>query len=216
MRVPKPVLPTQLEDAIPLEEVLSLKDRDGVLLDGYRFENGNIAGWDLEKSEYKGCTFSGCRFTGAHMSKGWIRDVIFERCDLSGVRLVESSLQRVWFLGCKLSGANLAGAVLQDVRFHECTADGIVLAESGLKNVQFENCKLQQASFSSVRKKLSLSLDRCDLRAADFFHTPLKSIDLTSCEIDGIRLEGPELRGAIVTAIQACELAKLLGVVIRS
>ena len=35
-------------------------------------------------------------------------------------------------------------------------------------------------------------------------------------DIDGIRLEGSELRGAVVTALQACELAKLLGVVIKS
>lgn len=216
MQVAQPVLPARMETGISLEEALSLALSDEGPVVGHRFEGGSAAGWELEKSEYRGCVFSACRLTGARLEKAWLRDVVFERCELSGVRLAESTLQRVRFVDCKLSGANLSGAVLQDVHFQNCAADGIILAESGLKNVCFEDCKLQEASFSTLRKKAHFSLERCDLRAADFLHTPLKGMDLTSNDIDGIRLEGQEVRGAVVTALQACELAKLLGVVIRS
>ena len=45
---------------------------------------------------------------------------------------------------------------------------------------------------------------------------PLNGIDLRTCEIDGIKLTGGELKGAIVTPPQACDLARLLGVDIRN
>lgn len=216
MRIAQPVLSSQLEKGIALEEALSMASSDESSVTEYHFEGGSAAGWDLNKSEYRSCVFSACRLTGAHLEKAWLRDVVFERCELSGVRLVESTLHRVRFVDCKLSGVNLAGAALQDVCFQNCTADGMILSESGLKNVCFRDCKLQEASFSALHKKAVFSFERCDLRAVDFFHTPLKDVDLTSSDIDGIRLEGSELRGAVVTALQACELAKLLGVVIKS
>ena len=46
-------------------------------------------------------------------------------------------------------------------------------------------------------------------------HTPLAGHSFATCNIEGISLEGPELRGARVTALQACELAKLLGVIVE-
>ena len=45
--------------------------------------------------------------------------------------------------------------------------------------------------------------------------TPLAGIVLTYVVIGGIAISGNELRGAVVTAYQASELAKLLGVIIR-
>ena len=50
---------------------------------------------------------------------------------------------------------------------------------------------------------------------ADFTGTSLKGIDLTEDEIEGLLVSGPELRGAIVTPLQACDLARLLGLIIR-
>jgi hypothetical protein len=38
---------------------------------------------------------------------------------------------------------------------------------------------------------------------------------LTTCQIDGLIVDPPGLRGAVVTAVQACGLAKLLGLIIR-
>ena len=51
--------------------------------------------------------------------------------------------------------------------------------------------------------------------AAELFKTPLEGMDLTTCQIDGLIVDPPSLRGAVVTAVQACGLAKLLGLIIR-
>ena len=44
---------------------------------------------------------------------------------------------------------------------------------------------------------------------------PLKGIDLRSMDICGVRVVGGELAGAIVSPVQAMDLARLLGVEIR-
>lgn len=53
------------------------------------------------------------------------------------------------------------------------------------------------------------------LAEAELGGMPLKGIDLRSADIRGIRLAGGELKGAIVSPVQAMELARLLGVEIR-
>ena len=82
MRIAEPVLPLQMESAISLEEALSMAQSDESALEAYRFCTGSAAGWVLEKGEYKACSFLSCRLTGAHLSKSWLRDVVFERCEL--------------------------------------------------------------------------------------------------------------------------------------
>ena len=43
----------------------------------------------------------------------------------------------------------------------------------------------------------------------------MKGIDMTTCTLDGLLVNLPDLRGMIVTPLQAAELAKLLGLVVR-
>ncbi|MEG1699465.1 MAG: pentapeptide repeat-containing protein, partial [Oscillospiraceae bacterium] len=85
---------------------------------------------------------------------------------------------------------------------------------TGLKNTRFEKCKLKNAVFSGIRTK-PFEFDGCDLSAAEWANSLLKDVDFTSDNIDGGSFIGHELHGAIVNAMQACELAKLLGVRIQ-
>ena len=55
----------------------------------------------------------------------------------------------------------------------------------------------------------------CDLTRATLFGTPMKGLDLTTCTLDGVLVNLPDLRGMIVTPLQAAELAKLLGLVVK-
>ena len=62
---------------------------------------------------------------------------------------------------------------------------------------------------------LALAFAGGSLAEAELGGMPLKGIDLRSTDIRGIRLTGGELKGAIVSPVQAMELARLLGVEIR-
>ena len=57
--------------------------------------------------------------------------------------------------------------------------------------------------------------EEAELIGVNFSHTSLSGVDLTQCRLEGIRIAGGELKGAVVTPYQAAELALLLGVVIR-
>ena len=43
----------------------------------------------------------------------------------------------------------------------------------------------------------------------------MKGIDMTTCTLDGILVNLPDLRGMIVSPMQAMDLAKLLGLVVK-
>ena len=79
---------------------------------------------------------------------------------------------------------------------------------------RFESCCLDGAAFYEAKPKV-LAFAGGSLAEAELGGMPLKGIDLRSTDIQGIRLTGGELKGAIVSPVQAMELARLLGVEIR-
>lgn len=216
LHVAEPVLPQQPEDAVPLEQALSLAQAFEQPVREYRFTGGSAMGMRLEKTEYKACVFKDCRFAGAVLANAWFQNAVFENCDFSGAELIEATLQKVRLVGCKLTGANLTAAVLTDVSLEDCIAPDAVFSETTLKNVLFLRGDYSGAAFWDVRKRSVFRFAECRLERAEFLHTSLNGQDLTGCDIAGAAFSGEgELRGAKVTALQACELAKLLGVIIE-
>jgi uncharacterized protein YjbI with pentapeptide repeats len=58
------------------------------------------------------------------------------------------------------------------------------------------------------------SFDECDLTRADLFRTPLRGVDLSSCNIAGISVSDTreELRGLVIGVEQAQDVVGMLGV----
>ena len=74
-----------------------------------------------------------------------------------------------------------------------------------------------EAALRDLRECKRVEFSACDLRRAELAGTRLAGMDLTTCEIGG-NTWGPglaEVRGAIVTPLQAMELARALGVRIQ-
>ena len=59
------------------------------------------------------------------------------------------------------------------------------------------------------------TLDSCILRNIIFQECTFKNIDFTTCEINGLNAEIPDLEGAVVTTMQALDLAQILRLVIK-
>ena len=75
-------------------------------------------------------------------------------------------------------------------------------------------CAMTEAAVESANLK-NVEFTDCDLTRATVFRTPLKGLDMTTCTLDGVMVNLPDLRGMIVTPLQAAELAKLLGLVVK-
>ena len=58
-------------------------------------------------------------------------------------------------------------------------------------------------------------LRACNLSRAEIRETSLKGLDVTSCDIEGVAVDLPSLRGLKVNREQAMGLAALLGLVIE-
>ena len=131
-----------------------------------------------------------------------------------GRPLSGGTFRRVTFEDCKMVGALLPESSLTDVRFAGCAARYINCYEAAVHRVQFIGCDLTGAVLQSVSVR-ELAFSESRLTSAELFGTPLAGVDFTTSEIDGIVVAPQNLRGAVVTAPQACELARLLGVIIR-
>ena len=119
-------------------------------------------------------------------------------------------------IGCKLLGSDLSAARLRSVRFTECPMRMVNLSACKINQVVFSDCQLTEAGLQSLAEIKNLTLNNCDLTRAELLNTKLFGLDLTTCQLDGILLQGaPELRGAIVTASQALALSSLLGLRIK-
>lgn len=130
----------------------------------------------------------------------------------------------------------MARSWLNRVDFRSCSAPGMSFGKGRLTGVlmadsQFDYCDFSEVSVSHLRvgatslselnlylTKLShVELDDCDLTRATVYRSSLSGIDLSTCDISGIRVSGDfrDLRGAVVSAPQAVQLAGLLGVTVK-
>ncbi len=195
---------------------LARRCRDAELpVEELRF-TGQAPGLELAKTEWRCCAFINCRFPGSALEKAYFADALFLNCDLSNLNLRHSFLRRTAFRDCKLTGADLTESTLEDVSVTGCVARMINLAAGKLKRVRFDHSDLSRGCLSDCKLQAGIELDTCDLTQLECLQTPLKGVDLTTCTLDGLILAGPELRGAVVTALQASDLARYLGLVIRN
>ena len=186
-------------------------------LEGWLFSGMEAAWASADGVELRQCLLRGCELRGASLKRGSFVDVVFERCDLSNARLSEAFFQRVRFVDCKLLGADLDSARLRSAAFTGCVLRMANFSLSKAQDVRFAQCDLTEAALRDLRECKRVEFSACDLRRAELAGTRLAGMDLTTCEIGG-NTWGPglaEVRGAIVTPLQAMELARALGVRIQ-
>ena len=209
MNIFPPELPENLLDTADLLDKLSREERvEECVFAGESYAGENLKGLDVLRSRFVRCDFSGCR-----LEQAGFRDVVFEACDFSNCDFTKAAFQRVVFQGCKLMGADFVEASLRHVRFCDVSGGYVNFADSKVLDTAFEKCRLPNTAF--LRCRLTASFEMCVLQQSLFQQTPLKDIDLRTCQLQGIQITLPDIKGAVVTASQAADLAALLGLVIR-
>lgn len=85
------------------------------------------------------------------------------------------------------------------------------MGDGKLDRVAFERCRLRESLWSNV-KLVKARFDECDVTRAQWMRTPLRGLNMATCEIAGWTIDLFDLRGMKVTAIQAVQLSGLLGI----
>lgn len=209
VKVVAPLFDEQAESASALEQ-LACEEKVSDL----RFSRTAVTKLKHPYLSINNCTFNHILFSECELKWAQLTDVRFENCDLSNISFAGTTFYRVEFISCKLLGTNFSETTLNHVRMEGCSAHYINLARSKMRTARFTGCDFRAGSFNDS-KLLAAAFDNCELPEADFSHTPLRGIDLRTNRINGIQLNIADLRGAIVTPMQAMELLPMLGVVIE-
>lgn len=189
---------------------------DGEDIQDVRFVGVTFEGLTGTRAEFRACIFERCTFLACEGVRFGFMDAAFLRCELSGADFSGGAFQRVLFEDCRCLGVRLQESLLMHAALSRCQMQYANLAMGRFKFADFEDCKLSQACLAESEMK-NTQFARCELTGAEFVGTKLKGMDLRTNEISGIVLGGRgELMGATVSPLQACDLARLLGVTIRS
>jgi uncharacterized protein YjbI with pentapeptide repeats len=158
--------------------------------------------------------FDRVSFANSEIGSTRLSDVRFTQCDFSNAQMRGFEASRVEFIDCKLTGMNALGCRWQDVLLDHCDGRFAQLSEGRIRRSEIRATQLREAALNRVDFE-GTRFSEVVLRKADLANTKLAGLDLTSCEIEDITLHVADLRGAIVNAGQAMELARFLEVVIR-
>lgn len=148
------------------------------------------------------------------LAKLRVLDARLETCDLSGSDWQNAAFRRVECVGCRLWGAQLIEARFEDVLFKDCKAERAIFASSKFKAARFEKCDLREASFHEA-DLAGVVFKACDLSDADLRGANLKGADFRGSLLNRMQVGALELRGAIIDAAQALQVAALLGLMVK-
>ena len=190
-------------------------DADDPYLEGQCFDHEVVdETLDIPFFELHGIEFDHCSFVGTNFAKTSFYDCTLTECDFSNAGMDETYFARTRLVGCKLAGVTLNKAFMRSTRLVACMLRYANLGEATLEGTTFLDCDMRESFLNEMRLRKSPRFERCDLTRADFFRTPLRGIDLSTCEIAGIGVSDThsELVGALIAADQAVDLVGMLGV----
>lgn len=141
-------------------------------------------------------------------------DCIFNDCDLSNIDFNTRYIRRIKFTNCKLVGTIFDYANFTDITFDNCNLKYISFNKALLKNIEFINCNLEEATFMETAIK-DIIFNDCNLKSSDFYKTSLCNIDLSTSNIEGIRTDINNLRGAKINFEQAIAVLNMLGIHVK-
>ncbi len=163
----------------------------------------------IEDAHFVRVEFDNTRLRGPQLS-----DVRFDGCNLANARWDSPIAHRIELVSCKLTGFSAFEGHFQDILLQDCKGDLAAFRFAKFRSARFENCLLVEADFGNTDLSGSVFVN-CDLRGAQMSGAVLDGVDLRGSNIEGIRVGAKELRGAIVDPVQAVELARILGIVVK-
>lgn len=214
MKIEMPKILDTLTEYDVMQDIVQKSVNEEEDMKDFHFFNANLQGVQADVIDFHGGVFENCKFTLCTFHNLYFADIIFMNCDISNVDFTKCFFRRVQFQNCKVLGANFAEATFDSVSMQNCNCKFINASLVKIKNSLFEHTDFSNANFQQGSIK-SVALKDCKFIEAEFLHAPLKGVDFTSSDISGILLSGPELQGAIVTAVQACDLSRYLGLIVR-
>ena len=107
-------------------------------------------------------------------------------------------------------GASFEGSSLMSVGFTDCQMDYCNFSNTKAQQLMMQRCAMSENAFVSFKWK-EWQVDGCRMHRCEFSDTPMKGMDVSTCEIGSWLIDLYSLRGLKVTQEQALIFAGLLG-----
>ena len=189
-----------------------IKDED-VYRDVY-ISDCKIENQKASRVSFEGVVFKKVDFKGTTLMSLELTDVRFENCDLSNADFSGAIIHRTEFINCKLTGLNLSDVTLHNIYLQHCNSQFAVMSFAQMKDVIIEDCAFERSNFQNCKFK-KVQLRNCNFKLSQMSGTSLLGVDLSNSNVEGLGVRPEDLRGAIVSTLQAVDFSKLLGLVIK-
>jgi uncharacterized protein YjbI with pentapeptide repeats len=173
-----------------------------------------LAGQSAANLRLRQLLCKGVSFNQTRLLAPRLIDVRFEDCDLANANWERASAHRVEWVRCQLVGFTAAEAHWQDVTLRHCNANLALFRFAMLREPRFLECDFTDADFQGADLTGAV-FAKCNLTNVEFSHAKLSGVDLRTATLEGVKAGASELKGAIVTPMQAAYLASRLGLVIK-
>lgn len=193
-----------------LTEHLLQATEEGYDLRGLEFKGEEVVEISAGSIDLKNCSFSHCTFSDCKFDRTGFQNVTFLGCDLSGTSFLDCGLKQVTFQDCRLFGTVFDRCIINTGAFERCAAKYLRLSGCTLRSVILRDSNFSGGSLARM-KCAKTSVDKCDFSRCDFTDSDLYGFDFTRCTLDGATWSLSGLKGVTVTAAQALEFSRLLG-----
>ncbi|HKL11951.1 MAG TPA: pentapeptide repeat-containing protein [Clostridia bacterium] len=178
------------------------------------FENCTIEDQNAEKVSFKQVLFRNVDFKKTILERVELEDVRFENCDLSNIELEGAIIHRAEFENCKMVGVNLSGAAIQNTVLDKCNCKYANIRFSLCKRFEARDSILDSADFQSS-EMVDVRYEATSMRECQMSGTSLCGIDISTCDIEDMIVRMEDIKGAIVSPLQAVMVAGMVGVVVK-
>lgn len=169
---------------------------------------------DLIGISFDDCEFINCTFKGKVKNCSFF-NVKFYKCEISNIMFINNGIHYTLFDTCHLVGINFIDSKIKNSEFVNSHMRFGSLSTTELKEVDFKECNMMEFRFFDISFEKNILFDNCNLEDLEVSGTSLKDVDVRSSNIDGIRVSVNDVKGLIVTEVQAISLIYLLGIVIK-
>lgn len=192
-------------------EVVNIENEDS-------FKDGYISDCKIENQtaahvSFEGVIFKNVEFKAAVFNLLELTDVRFENCDLSNANFNGAIIHRTEFINCKLMGVNLSDATLQNVYIEQCNGGFALMSYVHMKKVIFEESIFENSNFQNSHFE-KVQFRKCNFKLSQMSGTSLSGMDLSNSNVEGLGIQLENLRGSIVSPMQAVDFSRLLGLIV--
>lgn len=192
------------------KDVAFLDALDGHYIFAHEFDNCLLTKMEIDHLHLDGCIFKNVIFEECCYENMDFLDCIFDGCDLSNIQMVNGCIHRCEFINCRMVGSDLSNSVIHNTLFSHNNARYINMSFTKFKLDHFENNDMMSSSFNECIFKMA-TFHENRLVTSEFINSDLSTLDLSTCNIEGITLTPQSMKGLTVSSLQAIELSKLLG-----